>query len=734
MFSRRLFRPHERFGWRCPPLRAKSEVVQVLFDNKWIDATVASEEIASIRVNFELDGYEYGMVANTWRKGITPAVLNPVADLRGGHKLSGVVLNRTQHSVFVNISSEIPGMLSVSKLAAVQGANQLEAGNKVDVWVEKVADMTRRATVPLTLIDYKSIEEAISKAVWLDALVSGFNSEDDVFVCVPLHNSKAGLNLTGIVHWEDRKQDLDNGPMPKLDVGQVVKVRVTDAKANGRISFSMIPKKDRKEFLQLLNEDVWLDGEVVKAGPFGLVVKAAHPKTGQLITGIVRMSDWRPMSASYIDDMLGQKVHVRVIGDDAKNQGVLFSMLPESNTNDFVKAHTLFLNATVSGIMDIGLLVLADPPGGGSSGPHTVLVPPDAIPESASGTGYTATKINDASEENDATVVNVVTLHTEKAASKSSISSSPADPGPQNRFSLGDPVKVRVVRRTGSKLVGSMMEVPNVAPFADMTDTDWLDAVVTGHIRTGVQVNVTPASGGAPERGVIEEDEISMGFCRDPSTEVPVGATVRVRVISANAKTGLSLSMVPKQQVEGWSAGSTVYSGIVTDVCDKGALVNLPPVKFGIPVQGLLPTAKMKARQVTLGQQVSVRVTKVRTLPGRIELSLATDESMSSTTAVQASQQTASQSNEAERTSMDEADFFPARFSGETTYGLFLDVLDGSSGPKSTGLLHVTEMTATLREVAELAKLNKLMVRKIGGKANQKLRLTMRPVESEISG
>lgn len=125
----------------------------------------------------------------------------------------------------------------------------------------------------------------------------------------------------------------------------------------------------------------------------------------------------------------------------------------------------------------------------------------------------------------------------------------------------GQNVKVRVldIDRSRTMLKLSMRKISvagkiiaekqDVSALVEISPTQWFDGRVDHAAPFGIFVEVDPTNSGKPVQGLVHVSEIKDGFVIDPVAEVQEGQKIKVRILSADAKSGrvaLSLKKLPE--------------------------------------------------------------------------------------------------------------------------------------------------------------------------------------------
>eukprot|EP00929_Paragymnodinium_shiwhaense_P090310 TRINITY_DN5045_c0_g3_i1.p1 TRINITY_DN5045_c0_g3~~TRINITY_DN5045_c0_g3_i1.p1 ORF type:complete len:517 (+),score=164.24 TRINITY_DN5045_c0_g3_i1:75-1625(+) len=190
----------------------------------------------------------------------------------------------------------------------------------------------------------------------------------------------------------------------------------------------------------------------------------------------------------------------------------------------------------------------------------------------------------------------------------------------------------------------------DVTPFQGVAASQWLEAKVDGIQSYGAFVVVT-APTGEQATGLVPISQVKAGRVEDISKELSEGQDVKVRVVEVQPeKQRLSLTLLTedeasnKQRPAGGRpanvdltpfqtiAASEWIAGKVDGIQTYGAFVSVT-APGGAQATGLVPITQIKddfvndiAEELTIGQEVKVRVTEVQADKGRMSLSMLTEE------------------------------------------------------------------------------------------------------------
>mmetsp|Transcript_27397 Transcript_27397/g.85537 ORF Transcript_27397/g.85537 Transcript_27397/m.85537 type:complete len:534 (-) Transcript_27397:179-1780(-) len=191
---------------------------------------------------------------------------------------------------------------------------------------------------------------------------------------------------------------------------------------------------------------------------------------------------------------------------------------------------------------------------------------------------------------------------------------------------------------------GKRREDVDLAPFADIPDEEWLDGTVANIAPFGAFVEVSLPDGPTAQ-GLVHISRIRDGFVDSVEDEVSVGQAVRVRIDSVDLERGkLGLSM--RESGMGGTGGGgggrapadlSAFAGLHPDEWLKGTVARTAPfgafvtvaLKDGAQADGLVHITQIKDGfvesvddEVSVGQEVQVRVVNVDVEAGKIGLSM----------------------------------------------------------------------------------------------------------------
>jgi len=275
-----------------------------------------------------------------------------------------------------------------------------------------------------------------------------------------------------------------------------------------------------------------------------------------------------------------------------------------SLASDFARIpQDLWLNGTITGIRESGLLVLVEPPVGSIGGPRTGLVMRQNALDSIGGP-----RVGLALHQN--AVVDNAEASDGAAAEKDLWSRT---------FIIGGEVQVRVKKITSKgHLFLSMREI--------LGTTDVLEAIVTNVTSRGLSVSVQPPDSDEVHHGFVPANGVSWDTYQPEL--FAVGQKVKVwkgeNTVSSN-----SFSMLEKQDVAAWKGVPRTqwFQGIVADTSSEFTLMNMQLSNRVQPVLGVLfrpwEDGEGNRPNLTVGQPMWVRVSAVYQQTGKLTLTAA---------------------------------------------------------------------------------------------------------------
>jgi len=171
----------------------------------------------------------------------------PLQDLETSQKVKGVVRKIEIFGAFVDIGSEVPGLLHISQLKrghVNRVEDEIKAGDEVEVWIQKVDQSAKR--IELTLLKPVSLR-------W-NNLKTGTTHQGEV---VRIENFGAfidiGAERSGLVHVSEMGEEYVKDPNDLVKIGDQVNVTIVEVdRKKKQIRLSM--KTSLEELAELEDE------------------------------------------------------------------------------------------------------------------------------------------------------------------------------------------------------------------------------------------------------------------------------------------------------------------------------------------------------------------------------------------------------------------------------------------------------------------------------------------------
>jgi len=430
--------------------------------------------------------------------------------------------------------------------------------------------------------------------------------------------------------------------------------------------------------------DQWLLGVVREVEEFGAFVDVPAPGGGQVVKGLVAVSELKHGRVKSPRDVVasGDEVRVRVLSATPGKLALsLKSLASPSDAFARFKGQDEWFQGVVEDIEPYGAFV-------------AVHVPAD---------GGTYTGMVHVSDLRDGYVPTV-----------------------EDAVSVGQEVAVRVLDVRDGRLTFSMrpMAVPDSSAFAafgDVPADQWLPGLVRRMTDFGAFVEVQAPGGGLASVGLLHKSQMSQDFVESPEDVVSIGQEVNVRVLSVNASTGLLyLSMTNGTGISsafGDIPADRWLPGIVRRIADFGAFVQVQPPGGGPACTGLVHVSQMSHDHVenthdivSVGQELPVRVLEAA---DRLILSMRGENRTSELSAFQG---------------FPTDQWIPGVVRRLTDFGAFVDVRPPTGGASCRGLVHKSEMTDDLSaRPQDAASVGQEVVVRVRGVEAGRLLLSMRP-------
>eukprot|EP00930_Biecheleria_cincta_P101839 TRINITY_DN9348_c0_g1_i16.p1 TRINITY_DN9348_c0_g1~~TRINITY_DN9348_c0_g1_i16.p1 ORF type:complete len:990 (+),score=188.45 TRINITY_DN9348_c0_g1_i16:98-3067(+) len=577
-------------------------------DGSWCEAVLLSEKNdGSFTARYAKDGYEHFCTTRTCRRKTGPSKTpNPKADL--------------------------------SFPEAATDADNPKAG------LSFPAEATD-ADNPKA--DLSFLEAATDGDVWFDGIVCGVKPYG---IFVRLQPPSGGPSVEGLVHVSEMLYDdrYASEPEDVASVGDELRVRIKAVKGD-KVELSMKSLADIQvdtSFLEAgVGADVWFDGIVSGARPFGLFVKLQPPSGGPRVEGLLHISEMSYGHVGKTEDVasVGDELRVRVKAIEGDK--VAFSMKSLAGKLDRLAfanvSADVWLSGTVVRINENSVIVSAEPPGGGV--PSFGVVPRNEI--------------------RDGVVLNV-----------------------SDEVAVGQHVQVRVLSYVDDKLQLSMRNASSSASLSfleEAVDADvWFDGIVSGVRYFGLIVTLQPLSGGPSVDGLLHVSELTYGNFGKPEDVASVGDDLRVRVIAVKGNTVLLSMKSPAGKLDRSAfanlSADVWFTATVVRMNEKNIVVSAEPPGGGVPSFGVVPRNEIPsgvvADEVAVGKHVQVRV--LSNADDKLQLSMR-------------SLPNANLSFLEEAVGVDK--WFTGVVTGFKPYGIFVKLKPPSGGTNLEGLVHVSE-------------------------------------------
>jgi len=328
----------------------------------------------------------------------------------------------------------------------------------------------------------------------------------------------------------------------------------------------------------------------------------------------------------------------------------------------------------------------------------------------------------------------------------------------QDVVKVGDEVTVWVSEATSDKFILSMVKgkayAPSVAKRAPISLLEplvgaegpgaWLDGTVARCQPWGAFVSVVPpgADGTEEVQGLVHRNEVKAGFFRGSvEQELPIGTKVRVRVLSVDESAGrAAFSMIDPEEVAGSESDGKEeeseegpfdadlgqfhdiagladewLTGRVLSVAQIGGFVAVRgPAGGEEEARGFLHMSQIREgfvsdarRELEVGQEVRVRVTKVQLDDHKLFLSMKEDSPDAMPGIKKAPPSAEDAARFADLVGGDQ--WLLGKVDGVADFGAFVEVTHPSGeGAPITGLVHVTELSdgivASVRDFVDIGQ------------------------------
>eukprot|EP00752_Nemacystus_decipiens_P011220 g9970.t1 len=558
-------------------------------------------------------------------------------DIVVGEEYEGVVNNVVTYGAFVDIGTEVNGLVHISQLADEFVANcddHVKEGDMVRVRVLNVDGEARKLVLSMRQKPRASGSEQGDVTKYAEMLAE----EPSKFISATVENIVsygAFFSLedgcSGFVHISQMSPTGEHvaDVSDVLTVGQVVDVRIREVDEKlGRINMSLLPygqgERTRatpmaavKDVSHLSGADPveFRKGTVSAVAEYGLFVNIEGVDG---LLHVSKMSPDRSITSENIHSSFteGQEVDVRIMEVNTANNKMSLSMLPATEEADFSRYTSIasdeWLEGNVVSIMNYGAFVRLEGDVDGmvhisQLDPHGARV--DSV--------YNAVEIGQA--------VRVRVLEADPVARKLRLTMREEGYEGAAGAEAGGGGDRRGVKKTKS-----------VEQFLNLSPEEWISGRVASITHFGAFVAVDDDTDGLLHISQIAEDHVS-----NVEDHLQVGQDVQVRVIEVdvdNCRLGLSMRE-PRQGGGGRGGGSrgkkdvSVLLGRDPDEFIPGRVVSIVPygafVNIEGNIDGLVHISEMAVGRVDsvedvcqMGQEVQVRISDINTDNNTVNLSM----------------------------------------------------------------------------------------------------------------
>lgn len=559
----------------------------------------------------------------------------PLEDIMVGEEYEGVINNVVSYGAFVDIGTEVNGLVHISQLADEFVANcedHVKEGDTVRVRVLNVDSEARK----LVLSMRQKPRPPVGEQGDVSKYVAMLEEDPAQFISAKVENIVSygaffGLDdgCSGFVHISqlspvgEHVSDVSD----VLSVGQVVDVRIREVDEKlGRINMSLLPfgqgEVAKSSPTQMIKDVSHLAGSDPKEFRKGTVSAVADYGLFVNLEGvdgllhISKMSSDRSVTGENIHEMYteGQEVDVRIMEVNTGNNKMSLSMLPATEEADFAKYGDVpsdeWLDGKVVSIMNYGAFVRLE---GGVDG--MVHISQMGAQGQRIDSVYNAVQIGDA--------VRVRVLEADLNARKLRLTMRETDVDMPSGGGGGG----------GGGDRRGMKKAKSVEQFLNLSPEEWIGGTVASITNFGAFVAVDADTDGLLHISQIAEEHVS-----NVEDHLQVGQDIQVRVIEVdvdNCRLGLSMRE-PRQSAPRGSRGKkdvSVLLGRDPDEFITGRVVSIVPygafVNIEGNIDGLVHISEMAVGRVDsvedvcqMGQEVQVRISDINTDNNTVNLSM----------------------------------------------------------------------------------------------------------------
>eukprot|EP00904_Undaria_pinnatifida_P009520 jgi/Undpi1/5699/HiC_scaffold_2.g00973.m1 len=557
----------------------------------------------------------------------------PLEDIMVGEEYEGVINNVVSYGAFVDIGTEVNGLVHISQLADEFVANcedHVKEGDTVRVRVLNVDSEARK----LVLSMRQKPRPPVGEQGDVSKYVAMLEEDPAQFISAKVENIVSygaffGLDdgCSGFVHISqlspvgEHVSDVSD----VLSVGQVVDVRIREVDEKlGRINMSLLPygqgEVSKSSPSQMIKDVSHLAGSDPKEFRKGTVSAVADYGLFVNLEGvdgllhISKMSSDRSVTSENIHEMYtdGQEVEVRIMEVNTGNNKMSLSMLPATEEADFAKYADVpsdeWLDGKVVSIMNYGAFVRLD---GGVDGMVHI--------SQMGAQGQRIDSVYNAVEIGDAVRVRVLEADLNARKLRLTMRETDVDMPSGGGGGGGD--------RRGMKKAKSVEQFLNLSP------EEWIGGTVASITSFGAFVAVDADTDGLLHISQIAEEHVS-----NVEDHLQVGQDIQVRVIEVdvdNCRLGLSMRE-PRQSAPRGARGKkdvSVLLGRDPDEFITGRVVSIVPygafVNIEGNIDGLVHISEMAVGRVDsvedvcqMGQEVQVRISDINTDNNTVNLSM----------------------------------------------------------------------------------------------------------------
>eukprot|EP00903_Cladosiphon_okamuranus_P009756 g9275.t1 len=597
------------------------------------DADTAAEATSAVEIPVAIDDPDSAALEDD-----EDVVSIALEDIVVGEEYEGVINNVVTYGAFVDIGTEVNGLVHISQLADEFVANcddHVKEGDMVRVRVLNVDGEARKLVLSMRQKPRSSSTEQGDVSKYAQMLAE----DPSQFISAKVENIVSygaffGLEdgCSGFVHISQMSPTGEHvsDVSDVLTVGQVVDVRIREVDEKlGRINMSLLPYGQGettraapvaaiKDVSHLSGADPteFRKGTVSAVADYGLFVNIEGVDG---LLHISKMSPDRSVTSENIHSTYseGQEVDIRIMEVNTANNKMSLSMLPATEEADFSKYTSIapeeWLEGTVVSIMNYGAFVRLEGDVDGmvhisQLDPHGERV--DSV--------YNAVEIGQA--------VRVRILEADPIARKLRLTMREEGyEGATGGSDLGG---------GGGGDRRGMKKVKSVEQFLNLSPEEWISGRVASITHFGAFVAVDDDTDGLLHISQIAEDHVS-----NVEDHLQIGQDVQVRVIEVdvdNCRLGLSMREPRQGGRGGGSRGKkdvSVLLGRDPDEFIPGRVVSIVPygafVNIEGNIDGLVHISEMAVGRVDsvedvceIGQEVQVRISDINTDNNTVNLSM----------------------------------------------------------------------------------------------------------------